>query len=143
MNILPMDCKVVKRMEMKSAYPDLTVLKNGESLLSYHLALLARASSHRHSPEVKSCLQSASRIPLPEPTPPLESGNKEATLIGSWHRFDTTHEGVSAVMPGAACFSDESEFYSISQRWPAWDRHEGVPKQHNFYFIIISKNPLY
>ena len=27
---LPMDCQVVKRMEMKSAYPDLTVLKIGE-----------------------------------------------------------------------------------------------------------------
>lgn len=55
---------------------------DGESLLSYHSAPIAGASSHRHSPEVKSCLQSASRIPLPEPTPPLESGNKEATLIG-------------------------------------------------------------
>ena len=34
------------------------------------------------SPVVKSCLQSASRIPVKEPTPPPESGNKEATLIG-------------------------------------------------------------
>ena len=80
-------------------------------------------------PGIKSCLQSASRIPLPEPTPPPESGNKEATLIGSWHRFGTTHEGVSAVMPGASCFSDDCEFCSISQRWPAWDRLEGVPKK--------------
>ena len=51
---------------------------DGESLRSWPKPRL----KCRHSPEVKSCLQSASRIPLPEPTPPLESGNKEATLIG-------------------------------------------------------------
>lgn len=42
------------RISIRNSFED------GESLLSYHLALLARASSHRHSPVVKSCLQSAS-----------------------------------------------------------------------------------
>lgn len=77
-------------------------------------------------PGIKSCLQSASRIPLPESTPPLESGNKEATLIGWGTAVPGVRSPFKATVIPLVRDSHPLFPYRILAPRRSWDGHTGL-----------------